>query len=103
MNVGRLVFRIHALRRMFERRITEVDVRDVLEHGETIEDRPDDLPYPSRLVLGRVNGPALSLSKGRPLHVVAADNRAARELIVVTVYEPDRRQWRAGFRRRSKR
>jgi hypothetical protein len=33
---------------MFERRSSELDVRDVPEHGETIGDRPDDTPYPSR-------------------------------------------------------
>lgn len=36
------------------------------------------------------------------MHVVAADNRAADETIVVTVYEPDPALWRPGFRRRRK-
>jgi len=63
----RLVFRVHALRRMFERRISVDDVLQVLGAGDVIEDYPEDLPYPSRLMLGRV--------KNRPIHVVAADNQ----------------------------
>lgn len=89
----RLVFRIHAVQRMFERRITEEDVTHVLATGETIEEYPDDTPYPSRLVLGW-RGP-------RPLHVVVADHASAREIIVMTVYEPDPAQWGFGFKRRK--
>jgi hypothetical protein len=48
----RLVFRVHALRRMFERHISVEDVEDVSQHGEMIENYPDDTPYPSRLMLG---------------------------------------------------
>jgi len=92
--LARLAFRTHAIRRMFARRITVEDVRRAIERGEVIDRDPDDLPYPSRLVLGR--------SGGRALHVVVAENRAADELIVVTVYEPDPALWRPGFRRRRK-
>ena len=45
-----LVFRVHAVRRMFERRNVD-DVQLVLLAGETIDDYPNDFPYPSRLVL----------------------------------------------------
>ena len=45
----RLIFRVHAVRRMFERGISEEDVRAVLATGETIESYPSDTPYP-RLV-----------------------------------------------------
>ncbi len=88
----RLVFRVHALRRMFLRRIDETDVREVLASGETIETYPDDTPYPSRLVLG--------WRGARPLHVVVADNVEAEETIVITAYEPDPNEWEPGFRRR---
>jgi hypothetical protein len=37
---------------MFERQITEEDVRNVLNNGIIIEDYPDDRPYPSKLSLG---------------------------------------------------
>ncbi len=48
----KLVFRQHAIRRMFERRISVEDVNAALVNGKIIEDYPDDAPYPSRLLLG---------------------------------------------------
>lgn len=87
-----LIFRVHAIQRMFERQITIEDVRGVLETGETIERYPDDTPYPSRLVLG--------WRGRRPLHVVAADVVERDEIVVITVYEPDQALWGPDFRRR---
>ncbi len=94
MATARLVFRVHAIKRMFERRIGADDVGAVLATGAVIEDYPDDFPYPSRLVLG--------WSGSRPVHVVAAYNARAQETIVVTVYEPDLIEWEPGFRRRRR-
>ena len=90
--IMRVVFRVHALQRMFERRITEEDVRHVLETGETIEEYPDDRPYPSRLVLG--------WRGKRPLHVIVAEDAEDSALIVITVYEPNTTLWEEDFRRR---
>jgi len=90
---AKLVFRVHALRRMFERQISVDDVRTVIGSGEIIEDYPDDKPYPSRLVLG--------WRGARPLHVVATHNLSDNEFIVVTVYEPDAKLWEHDFRRRT--
>jgi hypothetical protein len=88
----RLVFRVHALERMFERRITVEDVRAVVTDGEVIQRYPDDKPYPSRLVLG--------WRGSRPIHVVVAEDGDAGILIVVTAYEPDPVQWDTGFKRK---
>jgi hypothetical protein len=85
---------MHAIRRMFERHIQTEDVERILVNGSVIEDYPDDQPYPSRLVLGFVGG--------RPVHVVAAHSPAARETIIITVYEPDPKLWDATFRRRKR-
>jgi len=90
----RVFFRVHAIRRMYERDISVDDVTHVVGTGEIIEQYPDDLPYPSRLMLGFVGS--------RPLHVVAADNTADQETIVVTVYEPSPDMWDAAFRRRQR-
>lgn len=79
---------------MFERKVEPEDVYAVLEKGETIETYPDDQPYPSRLILG--------WRGKRPLHVVIADNSEDNEVIIVTVYEPDARQWEPDFRRRKR-
>lgn len=88
----KVIYRVHAVRRMFERGITEADVGRVLSEGEEIAAYPDDTPYPSRLLVGwRGN---------RPLHVVAAYDAQDDEQIVITVYEPDPAIWEDGFRRR---
>lgn len=58
---AKLTFRVHALRRMFARSITATEVRHVIEHGETIERYPADVPYPSRLLLGSVGGRTLHM------------------------------------------
>lgn len=47
MAAYRLSFRVHAIRRVFQRQVSPYDIRQVLETGETIEDYPDDIPYPS--------------------------------------------------------
>jgi hypothetical protein len=52
LNLGRLVFPVHAIQRMALRNISAAEVRAVLTSGEAIEEYPDDTPYPSRLVLG---------------------------------------------------
>ncbi len=88
----KITYRTHALVRMFQRQIQAEDVRTVLMGGETIEDYPEDIPYPSRLLLG--------WRSQQPLHVVAAYNAAEDETIVITVYEPDPGQWSSDFRRR---
>ena len=90
-----LVFRVHAIQRMFQRRVSKEDVRLVVATGETIETYPTDKPFPSRLILG--------WSGVRPLHVVAADNAPAQETIIVTVYQPDIEEWESGFKRRKRR
>lgn len=89
----KLVFRAHAVQRMFERRITVNMVREALADGDTLAEYPEDSPYPSRLVLGWADE--------RPLHIVVADNTSEKETIVITVYEPDPTRWSEGFRRRT--
>lgn len=94
MALNRLVFRVHALQRMFERKISEEDVLKTLKWGETIAEYPDDKPYPSRLLLGWVGE--------RPLHVLVAENKDQAETIVVTVYEPDLETWEPDFKKRRR-
>ncbi|MBX5466876.1 MAG: DUF4258 domain-containing protein [Firmicutes bacterium] len=91
--VSRVVYRVHALQRMFERNISPAVVEAVIQGGAIIERYPDDTPYPSRLLLG--------WEGRRPVHVVVADNPAEDQVIVITVYEPDPRRWDATFSRRK--
>jgi hypothetical protein len=75
---------------MFERGIGIKDIRAALENGESIENYADSTSYPARLVLtwrGR-----------RPLHLVAADNLADDEVIVITGYRPDPTRWTEDFK-----
>jgi heme-degrading monooxygenase HmoA len=89
-----IVFRIHAIQRMFERCVSAENVRQILRSGEMIEDYSDDMPHPGGLVSGRRGN--------RPLHVVMAENKKEDELVVITVYEPDPAQWKAHFKSRKK-
>lgn len=93
MNRFRLVFRVHAIQRMFQRKIGEEEVKAVVATGEVIERYPEDKPFPSRLMLG--------WSGDRPIHVVAADHAKEQETIVITVYQPDVAEWEEGFSRRK--
>ena len=94
MGSDKIVFRVHALQRMFQRQIGSEDVRRALDEGEVVADYPEDKPYPSKLVLGHAGS--------RPLHIVVAYNKADNEKIVVTVYEPEPGKWDADFRRKKK-
>lgn len=89
-----LIFRLHAVERMFERGISTENVRQVIQSGKVIEDYPNDAPFPSCLMLGHV--------RKKPLHVVLAIDKEANRAIIITVYEPDPIQWEPGFERRRR-
>ncbi len=88
----KIMFRVHAVQRMFERSVTVKKVREALETGEVIEDYSSEMPEPSRLLLG--------FQGKRPFHVVTSENPAANELTVITVYLPDPNKWKKDFRSR---
>lgn len=88
----KLVFRIHAVRQMFNRSIKKSDVDSVILKGVIIEGYPDDTPYPSYLILNIVHD--------RPLHVVIAYDKEDGVIIVVTAYEPAPELWDETFTRR---
>lgn len=82
-------YRQHAIKRMFERGISEADVQTALSTGRVIEDYPNDYPLPSCLWLGYINS--------RPIHIVFANSQDRDERIIITVYEPNAAQWTADF------
>ena len=94
MEFERIVFSGHAVVRMFERSITDVDVRHVLDTGEVIVRYSEDKPFPSCIVLGYVGD--------RVIHVVAALDDKNRTCHVITVYEPELKRWQPDFRTRRK-
>lgn len=89
---SKIVISRHAISQMFERNISVLDIEKSIE-GETIEDYPDDKPYPSRLIL--------LFCANRPIHVVLAENIEDKEIIIVTAYEPSLLMWELGFRKRK--
>ena len=92
-SVEKLIVKQHAAKRMDERGISVSDVEYTIMHGIIIEDYPDDLPYPSCLVLcAEVNG--------RPIHIVISSDG---ELIhLITAYVPDPNKWDDNFSKRRK-
>jgi len=86
-------FRLHAIRRMFERNISIEDIHAVLESGEIIQDYPDDKPYPIRLLLG--------WRDNRPLHIVLAEDKQNDKIIIITAYEPDPNLWHPDFKNKK--
>jgi hypothetical protein len=92
MNDSKLLFRVHAVQRMFERGISVKKVRSALEMGETIEDYSSEMPEPSRLILG--------FQGKRPFHVVTSESLEAGETTIITVYLPDPNQWTKDSKKR---
>ena len=92
MNHRKIIFRVHAVQRMFERNVPVKQVLGAIESGETIEDYSAEMPDSSRLIL-RFQGK-------RPLHVVCSENRQTNETIIITVYIPDPGNWSKDFKRR---
>ena len=58
----RFVFRVHAIQRMYQRHISEDEVQNVIETGETIEDYPDDFPLPQSFSAGLAQSAAHTCS-----------------------------------------
>ncbi|PSQ91232.1 MAG: hypothetical protein BRD43_00270 [Bacteroidetes bacterium QS_4_64_154] len=89
---NRLKLRRHAHERRFKRDIRRDEIREVLENGEVIEERPEATPFPKYTMLGWTR------YGSRPLHVVAADDEEKDVTYVLTVYEPDPDLWTDDFR-----
>lgn len=80
----KLIYRLHAVERMFERDILESEVEGVVLNGEIIESYLDDKPYVSFL--------SFAYCEQRALHVVYAIDEE-NQAVVITVYQPDSAIW----------
>ncbi len=94
MKCKKLIFSGHAVQRMFERGISPDQVRALVEQGETIAEYPDDLPYPSQLILGFIGN--------RPIHLILGYNELDQAGIVITVYEPRLGIWQDDFKKKRR-
>ena len=92
MNFQKLVFSSHAIQQMFFRRISKEDVKIAINYGKVIEEKPDDTPFPSYLILDFV--------KNKPIHVVFSYDQKNDTGYVVTAYIPDPQLWIDNFRKR---
>ena len=89
----KILYRAHAVQRMFEREVSASKVRKALEIADVIEDYSAEMPEPSRLLMG--------FQGKRPFHVVTSENPEENEITVVTVYLPDANKWKKDFRSRK--
>ena len=88
-----IIFKDHAVLRMFERGISKNEIVEIVESGETIEEYSDDYPYPSSLLFKIVNG--------KPVHIIVAHNKSENQKIIVTVYIPDSSNFESDFKTRK--
>ena len=89
---GEFDFSRHAFRRVVERNISEQEIRDASAQAEIIEDYPQDKYSPSGLLLGfSATGRALHL------HVPYAESDLTK---IITIYEPDPKEWIENRKRR---
>lgn len=85
-------FTRHAIQKMFQRNVGKSEIDNVISTGTIIKEYPNDLPYPSLLLLG--------FCDNRPLHIVLAFDNTNNICIIVTVYEPDPNLWKENYSRR---
>lgn len=83
-----IVMTRHARYRLTERGIALDEVEHAIMSGKIIEEYPDDMPFPSCLILGMA-------TKSAPLHVVASHDNEF--LYIITAYYPDPEKWSEDF------
>jgi len=88
-----IIYSNHAVKQMFKRAISTDEVEYVLQYGETINDYPEDKPYPSKLLFAFYNQ--------RPLHIVCCYNMQEDIFIIITVYQPTTEVWKSDYKTRK--
>lgn len=83
--LGEFEFSRHALKRVVERNISDLGIKEVGRNAKIIEDYPDDKYTSSCLLLGFTN-------IERPIHIQVslADTEFVK---IITVYEPNEDEW----------
>ena len=86
-------YSLHALDQSIKRGISTIEVEQAIASGEIIEEYPSDKYGPSCLIFGLT-------TEGRPLHIQCTTSE--RPLIkVITLYQPDPREWIDWRKRRT--
>lgn len=83
----------HVRERFESRNIKAEDVYLGFRFGEIIEQYPEDIPYPSCLILYvRING--------KPMHFVCSTDNT--KIYIITAYDPDLEFWEDDYKTRKK-
>ncbi|GJQ57552.1 MAG: DUF4258 domain-containing protein [Candidatus Scalindua sp. AMX11] len=83
--LGEFEFSRHALKRVVERNISELEIKEVGRNAKIIEDYPHDKYTSSCLLLGFTN-------IERPIHIQVS--LADAEFVkIITIYEPNEVEW----------
>lgn len=93
LTAGRFEFSRHAFHRAVERNISAEEIMQAGASAEIIEDYPDDKYLPSCLLFGFTR-------ERRPLHLQVCHTDENR-MKIITLYEPDRRDWENYRKRRQ--
>ena len=95
LETGNLSVRLttHARIEAMKDGLTEVDLRRTLEQGEEIEDYPDRL---RALLLGWTE-------EEFPCHIVIEWESGDSQVVIVSAYIPDSREWSRDWKRRRRR
>ncbi len=88
-----IVWTEHLALRLRERGIKRADVIAGIQNGEIIEHYPDDMPFPSCLILG-------TAVDGKPLHVVCALDPGV-NCCMITAYYPNSDKWESDNKTRK--
>lgn len=92
ISAGRFEFSRHAFHRAIERNISANEITQAGTDAEVIEEYPNDKYLPSCLLLGFTRAQ-------RPLHMQVC-HVCANVVKIITIYEPDLRQWTKYRKRR---
>ena len=76
------------------RNIALYELLETVDFGEVIAKYETDRPFPSKLILKFV--------RGKPLHVVVAQDIVSLACILITAYWPDYNKWGFDFKTRKK-
>jgi hypothetical protein len=91
---GRYTISFSHTEKMRLRKIGLDELEHAILYGEIIEPYPDDPRGPSCLVFGYSH-------QKRPLHVLCG-NLEREELLIITAYEPDRKEWEVDLKTRKR-
>lgn len=87
-----VILTLHTQNRLTERGISYSEVFNTIMYGSVIEEYPDDKPFPSCLLYGRI--------ECNNLHVVLSSD--GEYIYIITAYRPSEDKWNSDFKTRKR-